>query len=88
MIIMLPCVGGKLEVQLLDVLSFFTGASVVPPLGFDTKPSLYFNAGAVYPTASTCALHLTLPTKYYQQYEEFKAKMVQALTSHGGFGRI
>ena len=53
-------VGG--DVHLKDVLSFFGGAPK-PPLGFDATPSLSFSDSAVYPTASTCALHLQLPTR-------------------------
>ena len=74
--------------SLEDILSFFSGASNVPPLGFDISPSLLFDHEAVYPTASTCALQLTLPTRYSDDYNQFKSKMTQAFTCHGGFGLI
>ncbi len=76
------------EVALEDVLSFFCGASKIPPLGFDSTPALSFSDSAIYPTASTCALHLTLPTKYHSNYSLFKEKMTQAITCHRGFGML
>ena len=76
------------SVSLQDVLSFFSGAAKIPPLGFDPLPSLSFSDNAVYPTASTCALRLTLPTRYSDDYESFKYNMTQALTMHGGFGLL
>lgn len=44
-----------------DVLIFFTGASRIPPLGFPKSPTLNFSEENIYPTASTCALILTIP---------------------------
>ena len=76
------------DVHLEDVLSFFSGASKIPPLGFDSTPSLSFSDSAIYPTASTCALHLQLPTRYHSDYSLFKEKMTQAFTYHGGFGML
>jgi len=76
------------EVPLEDVLSFFSGASKIPPLGFETSPSLSFSDRAVYPMASTCALRLTLPTQYHLSYTKFRMVMNQALTCHGGFGML
>ena len=52
-----------------DCLSFFTGAEQVPPAGFDRECTLNFNSSNIYPTASTCALVLTLPTMYYDTYD-------------------
>ena len=66
------------SVSLQDVLSFFSGAAKIPPLGFHPLPSLSFRHDAVYPTASTCALRLTLPTCYSDDYESFKYNMTQA----------
>ena len=43
-----------------DILSFFTGASTEPPLGFDRKTKLYFSDRTLA-SASTCGLQLTLP---------------------------
>ena len=68
------------------ILAFFTGADSIPPLGYSSVV-LNFNAKNHYPTASTCALELTLPTKY-TNYEQFKRQMDVALSMHGGFGLL
>ena len=69
-----------------SILSFFCGTNDIPPLGFPNEAELNFNADAVYPTASTCAIQLTLPTKKNTNFDEFKKKLEQAFTMHGGFG--
>ncbi len=48
----------------------------------------HFCTGSEYPTtdfplASTCALELTLASKFHNDYEMFKDKLVY---NHGGFG--
>ena len=70
-------------VTLPKILSFFTGADEVPPLGFPHEPKLCFSEN-VYPTASTCAIQFTLPTQY-SSYVDFKAAVGFALLNHGGF---
>ena len=50
-------------VTLPMILNFFSGTKCVPPLCFPHDPVLNF-ADNEYPTVSTCALQLTLPTKY------------------------
>lgn len=72
--------------DLSDCLSFFTGASRIPPTGFDSMCTLNFSRVNVYPTASTCSLILTLPTMYHNAYDTFKEKMLFAFSKHGGFG--
>lgn len=76
------------KVTLGQVLSFFSGAEYPPPLGFNIPPAIYFSATNVFPQASTCALTLTLPTKYFDQPESFEEKMIYALKNHGGFGLL
>ena len=51
---------------LQDVLIFFTGASAIPVLGFEVRPKLVFLEGPSerLPTASTCELHLRIPTAH------------------------
>ena len=71
--------------MLTEVLSFFSGAEYPPPLGFDVDPSVGFS-NLEYPTASTCALELTLPTKHHDKPLVFREKMIYALKNHGGFG--
>lgn len=75
------------EVSLSTVLTFFTGAEVPPPTGFQPA-TLKFNHSAdlEFPTASTCALELTLPTKHHNNPALFSMKMLYALNNHGGFG--
>ncbi|XP_019859560.1 PREDICTED: uncharacterized protein LOC109587781 [Amphimedon queenslandica] len=80
-----PVAPNDLSIQ--DVLVFFTGSDVIPPLGFTPRPSLYFDEFIAYPFASTCALSLTLPIKY-EEYSKFKEKMVYGFKNHGGFGKV
>ena len=74
-----------LHVTLPMVLSFFTGAEEIPPLGFPHDPTLNFSDDNLYPTASTCAIELTLPTQY-ETYDQFKKYVSYAMLNHGGFG--
>ena len=73
------------SMTLSTIMNFFTGAEEIPPSGFSTEPTLYFNTD-LYPTASTCGVELTLPS-IYSRYEDFKRNMDIALQSHGGFGK-
>ena len=57
--------GGDREVTLTleDILTFVTGASCVPPMGFNSPPQIIFcHESAHYPTASTCVPSVTLTT--------------------------
>lgn len=69
-----------------DVLIFFTGAEIEPPLGYDQKPKLLFSWEKLA-SASTCSLRLTLPLEHYASYESFKDSMVLSLKGHDGFGK-
>ena len=57
---------GTAKISLEDILIFATGASEIPPMGFDEQPSVAFKpkgefeAGGL-PSASTCANRLYLP---------------------------
>lgn len=77
--------GNSTDLGLSDCLKFFTGAELIPPVGFDVECTLNFNSSSVYPMASTCALILTLPSKY-EDYTCFKEHMLFAFTNNGGFG--
>ncbi len=74
--------------MLKTVLFFFTGAEEVPPTGYGAyaTPTVKFSHCKPYPEASTCAIELTLPTKYYDQPSSFKTALNTALVCHGGFG--
>ena len=85
--ISVPTDGKEDSLSLGQILSFFSGREYPPPLGFDSKISIHFNADSMFLTASTCALHLTLPTKYYNDEQEFQKNMVYGMLNHGGFGR-
>ena len=83
---MTSLVGGLHEgIHLGTVLSFFSGADKIPPIGFDSC-TLNFSESNIYPTASTCALCLTLPTKYAENYSAFCHFFLYGLRNHGGFG--
>ena len=76
----------QLQVSLEMILSFFTGADAIPPLGYQSV-TLNFNSMNKYPTASTCAVQLTLPTRH-TEYKDFKRELNVAFSMHGGFGLI
>ena len=77
----------EIKVSMKMVLAFFSGADSIPPLGYGRPATLNFNATNPYPTASTCSIELTLPTKY-ANFEAFKKAMDIGLSMHGGFGLI
>lgn len=77
--------GGQVEVKMFDVLSFFTGADSVPPLGF-CGATLNFNDENPYPTASTCTFSLTLTARHHSNYDMFKENFIFSIQNHGGFG--
>lgn len=72
-------------VTLPMILSFFTGSESIPPLGFPHDPVLNFSDTSIYPTASTCAIQLTLPL-CYTDYDKFKDALTMGFRNHGGFG--
>ncbi len=67
------------------ILSFFTGADSVPPLGY--RNVLSFNHMSLYPTASTCAVELTLPTRH-QDYNNLNVIWTVHLLRLGGLDCI
>lgn len=77
---------GATSLTLREVLSFFTGAEHIPPMGFPCEPSLHFTEESEFPMASTCALTLTLPTKHHNDYVAFRSKILFGFKNHGGFG--
>ena len=82
---------GFIAAGLEDVLTFFTGADGVPPLGFrkPPRPQLHFlhDKTCTLATASTCDLVLRLPT-CHAAYEDFQEKMILSFRGHGGFGVV
>ena len=53
---------------------FFTGASAISVLGFEVRLKLVFLKGPSerLPTASTCELHLCIPTAHGDNFRVFK----------------
>lgn len=78
----------NIDLRLSDVLAFFSGAEKIPPMGFTQKPTLEFSPTNTYPMASTCTLALTLPTKFKNNYNDFKNSAIMAFKHHGGFGLV
>ena len=81
-------IAGTTGASLSQVLQFFSGASAIPPMGFDIRPTITFDDKCVFPTSSTCALQMTLPLQYYLSQELFEQKMVYAILNNGGFGML
>ena len=61
-----------------------SGANDAPPAGYEVDPTINFNDNSNYPTSSTCALQLTLPTLYLD-FESFKSALDSGFLMHGGF---
>ena len=78
-------------ISLGDLLIFITGASLIPPNGFDEPIIIKFfdkKPGEMrYPTASTCSMELYLPREF-EDADEFKEYMDTAVTCAHGFGQI
>ena len=74
------------DINLGQVLNFFTGTDYPPPLGFDSPVRVYFDAETPLPMASTCALQLTIPTMYCDDKNKFEERMIYGFLNHGGFG--
>ncbi|KAJ8049217.1 G2/M phase-specific E3 ubiquitin-protein ligase [Holothuria leucospilota] len=72
---------------------FATALEKIPPVGFNTSPSLEFlhdpeideRVRSPFPKANTCACILKLPI--HTSYESFKEKMEFGILSAAGFGR-
>ena len=67
-----------------DILAFVTGVTTIPPLGFASKPKLFFT-NSVLATASTCDVTMHLP-RCHRTYQDFKEYMTEAIISAGGYG--
>lgn len=77
---------GNAQATLGDVLSFATGASVPPYLGFESFPVISFIEQR-FPSANTCALVLKLPT-IFESYDEFKMSMDYGILNSRCFGQV
>ena len=60
----------------------------MPPLGFEKHPTLKFIHSGRLATASTCDLHLRIPTLHGRSYPDFKEAMILSMKGHDGFGGV
>lgn len=81
---------GELSMKFEDLLVFITGASAIPPLGFDEKPTLnfYTNEDNVrrLPWSSTCTNALYLPRNCSPDI--LKEMIIQSVSEGHGFGKV
>lgn len=73
--------------RILIILEFVSGASQVPPLGFDKPPTITFTYGGILATASTCDVQLRLPVMD-GGYSKFKDSMILSFKGNNGFGCV
>lgn len=75
--------------RLEDILVFVTGADLIPPMGFDRAPEIFFchTPQLKLAVASTCSPSITLPT-CHDSYKDFKDAMVESIVSGFGFGKV
>ena len=73
----------NINITFEDILAFATGATDIPPMGFESKPTISFDANIKFPTASACANVLTLPLG--QSYEEFERNFSFVILNSYGF---
>ena len=75
------------DVSLKDVLIFITGASAIPPLGFQPNPKMRFVNWECLPFASSCDNVINFPCTL-RNYDTFKNKFIFALCGSHGFGNV
>ena len=78
------CATNPDAIALEDILS--TGAVRMPVSGFDHETTLSFSSTAYYPSASTCALQLILPTNCFNDESLFRERCIFAFKNPCGFG--
>ncbi|XP_053379941.1 G2/M phase-specific E3 ubiquitin-protein ligase-like [Mercenaria mercenaria] len=84
-VFLIECDGKESDIALADVLMFWTGASSVPPMGFDKKLEVDFvTADRKLPVAHTCGMVLELVCGLADP-DLFKEDMVKAIKWSGGF---
>lgn len=83
--------GEDVNINLEDVLAFVTGATTIPPMGFDHQPRIWFKtreeSGFDFPSASTCANCLYLPI-VHETYPQFKQKVLFGFVGTVGFLQV
>ena len=85
-LILVIIIDGNVDCAVEDVLVFVPGSSRIPPLGFDTMPTLSFiKDGGILATASTCDIQLRIPV-IHKSYERFREAILLSIKGHDGFG--
>lgn len=82
-------IAGETDCTLEEILTFTSGSSQIPPVGFVEEPSLVFlySESSTLPTSSTCDVTLRLPTTH-KEYGRFKQYMLLGIMGHDGFGGV
>ena len=77
------------KMAMQTVLQFITGSSCIPPLGFDSSPTINFchDPAVTLPMSNTCSLSITLPTAIVNA-ETFSSRMTFGIGNSLGFGHI
>ena len=64
-----------------------SGASSIPPTGFDSSLRISFQDVSSVPTANVCGLTLYLPIQH-ETYETFEGAMLLGILGHDGYGSV
>ncbi|XP_051774828.1 G2/M phase-specific E3 ubiquitin-protein ligase-like [Erpetoichthys calabaricus] len=68
-----------------DIVMFATGLKMIPPLGFEPRPTIKFlHDNSPFPTANTCSNTLCLPL--HSSYDSFKFHISFGILNSPGFG--
>eukprot|EP00731_Ephydatia_muelleri_P016024 Em0009g448a len=80
----------KVQMALEKVLQFTTGSRSIPPLGFDSSPTINFchDPAVTLPTSNTCSMSITLPTAIIN-VDTFSSRMTYGIgNSLGCLGHV
>ena len=82
---------GEADITFSDLLTFWTGADAVPPIGFEKTPTVDFFTRVTgerrFPAASTCGLVIWLPRGVVDS-EELMELLVFGIKNTAGFGKL
>ncbi|MBN3292744.1 G2E3 ligase, partial [Polypterus senegalus] len=68
-----------------DIVMFATGLKMIPPLGFEPRPTIKFlHDNSPFPTANTCSNTLCLPL--HSSYDSFTFHISFEILNYPGFG--
>ena len=73
----------------MDILQFFSGASKIPAIGFDSTPKLCFTSEECLPRVSTCDLSITFSRSMgLLSFQKFAETMDMCIQGSFGFGSV